>query len=134
MKPLVWMSGSAVLCWGAVTLVAPGSHPEVMAGMLAPLAAALGTWIAVARAQRSNPARVTGVLMAGFGAKLVFFGAYMALALGRFGVRPVPFVAALAGFTIGLYVMEALFLQRLFADGLRSASSADDRRELHGST
>jgi hypothetical protein len=35
-----------------------------------------------------------------------------------------PFVIGFTSYLIGLYVMEALFLKRLFLDGMRSSPSA----------
>jgi hypothetical protein len=119
------MVGACGVSWLLVTLVAPVPvNPELLLGMVAPLASAVATWIVTARTQAADPARVTGVLVAGFGFKLVFFGVYMALMLRVVEVRTVPFAAAFTGYIIGLYVMEALFLKRLFVGGARSSSAA----------
>ena len=78
MSPLAWMIGASLLSWLLITLVAARSlNPELFWGMLGPLVSAVITWIAVARTHRAAPERVMGVLMAGFGVKLVFFGLYL---------------------------------------------------------
>jgi hypothetical protein len=125
MIPIGWMVGTSLAAWLVVTQVATGPvNPELFWGMLGPLLSAVITWIVVARTQRSAPERVTGVLVAGFGAKIVFFGAYMAVMLRVAGLRVVPFAVAFVGYVIALYVIEALFLKRLFVDGMRSSPSA----------
>jgi hypothetical protein len=108
------MAGACALAWLAATAVGgPAPHPEVLLGMLGPLASACVTWVAVERAHRHAPESVTRVLMVGFAAKMVFFGAYLALMLRVADVRPMPFIAAFTASLVGLYVMEAFFLARL---------------------
>jgi hypothetical protein len=125
MIPAAWMTLASVASWAAVTIVAAEPlNPELFWGMLGPLFSAVVTWVAVARTHRLAPERVTGVLMAGFGAKLVFFGAYLAVMIRVVELRMVPFAASFVGYVIGLYVMEALFLKRLFAGGMPSAPGA----------
>ncbi len=88
---------------------------ELFLGMIAPLAIAVGTWIAVERTHKTNPAGVTAVMMGGFLGKMVLFGAYVVIVLRGLSVRPVPFVASFTVYFIGLYLVEALYLKRLFA-------------------
>ena len=62
--------------------------------------------------------------MAAFGAKMVFFGALRGGdARGRWRCRPVPFVASFTSYFIALYLIEALYLRRLFAGGARWSRS-----------
>jgi hypothetical protein len=125
MTPLAWMIGVPVLVWAVVSVLAPAQvNPELLLGMLGPLASVVATWVVTVRAQRSNPARVTSVMVAALAAKMVFFGVYVVLMLGVVGLRYMPFVIGFTSYLIGLYVMEALFLKRLFLDGMRSSSSA----------
>ena len=114
MTPLLWMAGVSVLSW-LVATAAGGSrvHPEVLYGMLGPLASACATWIAVQRAHTAAPGRVTAVMITGFGLKMLFFGVYVAVLLRMAALRPVPFVVSFTGYFIALYAMEALFLKRL---------------------
>ena len=53
------------------------------------------------------------VMLAGFAGKMVFFGAYVAMMLRGFGLAAMPFATSFTVFFIGIYAMEALFLQRL---------------------
>ena len=121
--PLLWMSGMCVAAWLVVVAVAPEHNPEVLLGMVGPLASALATWIVVARTAAAAPERTTGVMVTGLAVKMVFFGVYVAGMLKGAGLRPVPFVLSFAGSFIALHAMEAGFLRRLFADMQRSSLS-----------
>jgi hypothetical protein len=114
MRPVAWMTGASVVSWLGVTLAATGpANPELLLGMLGPLLSGCVTWIAVERAHRAAPERVTRVLAVGFVVKMVFFGAYVVLMLRVAELRPLPFVVGFTSYIIGLYMMEALFLSRL---------------------
>ena len=62
-------------------------------------------------------------MVTAFACKLVFFGAYVTVALKVLSLRPVPFMLSFTGYFIALYLMEALYLRRLFSatDELRTA-------------
>ena len=130
MAPLLWMTGMCAGAWLVLAAVAPHLNPEALLGMLGPLVSALATWVVVARAVAAAPEKVTGVMVTGLVAKMVFFGAYVAGMLQGAGLRPAPFVVSFAGFFIALHAMEAAFLRRLFAEMQRSSpparSAADD--------
>ena len=114
--PIAWMVGPSVASWLLATaLLGSGTGKELLLGMLGPLATACGSWLLMERTHRSKPQQLTAVMMAAFGAKLIFFGAYVALIIRGVDVRPVPFVASFTGFFIGLYAIEAFFLKRLLA-------------------
>lgn len=116
MTPLAWMAGASVLGWLAVSAIGGEDvNPEALYGMAGPLVSSSVTWVVIERTWRRTPDRLMGVMMAGFAAKLVFFGFYVAAMLRGLSVRPVPFVAAFVGFFIALYAMQALFLRRLTA-------------------
>ena len=120
MTPIVWMIGLSVVGWTVITLAADEPvNPELLWGMIGPLASAVITWVLVARAYRTAPERVTSVLVAGFAAKIVFFGLYLAAMLRVMELRVVPFAVAFVGYVIALYALEALFLKRLFAGSMR---------------
>ena len=87
---------------------------EVWLGMLAPLAVVAVTAVLTERVHRVNPGGLTAVMISAFAGKLVFFGAYVGLAIGVLGVQPVPFAASFAGYFIALHMIEALWLRRLF--------------------
>jgi hypothetical protein len=114
MTRLATMVGASVLVWLLVTALAQAPvNPEVLFGMLGPLVASLVTWALVERVHVTAPERVMNVLMQAFLAKVLFFGAYIAVMLRVVGVRSMPFAISFTGFFIGLYVMQALFLRRL---------------------
>jgi hypothetical protein len=116
MKLVWWMGGTALLSSLAVA-AAPGveSDREVLLGMLAPLVGAMATAVLVVRTWASRPEALTPLMIAAFGAKLVFFGAYVTVALKVLGLRPLPFVVSFTTYFIGLHLGEALWLQRFFA-------------------
>lgn len=116
MKPVWWMGAAALLSSLTVAAV-PGvdSDREVLLGMLAPLIGAMATATLVVRTWASRPEALTPLMMAAFGGKLVFFGAYVTVVLKVLAVRPLPFVISFTTYFIGLHLVEALWLQRLFA-------------------
>ena len=109
----------AALVSGLAVVAVPGveSDVEVLFGMVAPLAAAVATWVLVSRTYASRPERLTPLMVLAFGCKLVFFGAYVTVMLGVLSLRPLPFVISFTGYFIGLHVFEAICLQRLFGSG-----------------
>jgi len=122
--PLLWMAGSSVGSWLAVTAAGGADlNPEVLLGMAGPLTSASVTWIVLARTHASAPERVTSALMIGFVAKMVLFAVYVVVMIGVLGLRPVPFVAGFATYFIVLHLMEAVFLRRLLAPEMRPSAS-----------
>ena len=121
MTPVWWMVGLSGLSWlVAAALLAPQARIEVLYGMLGPLAMVTGSWILMERAYRRDPERLTAVMVAAFVGKLVFFGAYVTVMLRVLSLRPRTFVASFTGYFIALYLIEALYLRRLFAGGPRA--------------
>jgi hypothetical protein len=119
--PVAWMVGLSALSWLlAAALLDSQARVEVLYGMLGPLAMAVGSWVLMERAYRRDPQRLTAVMIAAFGGKLVFFGAYVAVVLLVLSSRPRTFVASFTGYFIGLYLIEALCLRRLLAGGHRA--------------
>jgi len=115
MTPVAWMAGASIVSWLiASRAVGPEANPEVLYGMLAPLVVAVVSWIVIERTYRSNPERLTRVMVEGLAVKAVFFGAYVAGMLRVLGLRPVPFVVSFTSYFIALHVTEAVFLRRLF--------------------
>jgi hypothetical protein len=125
MKPLWWMVGASVLSWLAVTAASPGNvNPEVLLGMAGPLASAAVTWIVTMRSRAVSPAAVMAVMMKALLAKMVFFGVYVAIMLRGLALRPNLFVASFTVYFIVLFLMQALFLSRLFDNRTPAASRA----------
>ena len=87
---------------------------EVWLGMLAPLVVMNVTWTLTERVYKANPQRLTSVMISAFAGKLVFFGAYVGLAIGVLDMQPVPFAVSFTGYFISLHLIEALWLKRLF--------------------
>jgi hypothetical protein len=107
-----WLAATAI--FGAQVAV------ETLAGMIGPLTVAASTWLMAERTYRQQPERLTAVMITAFAGKMVFFGAYVTIALTVLSLRPVPFVVSFTGYFIGLYAIEALCLRHLFAGNLSS--------------
>jgi hypothetical protein len=121
MRPVGWMVGASIASWlAAVALAGTQVGLEVFLGMLAPLMMAAGSWVAIERAHRRRPASVTSLMMGAFAGKMVFFGAYVVVVLRGLPVQPVPFIISFTAYFIGLYLIEAVYLHRLFAQQLSS--------------
>ena len=121
MTPVGWMVGLSGVSWlVAAALLDAQARIEVFYGMLGPLAMVIGSWVLMERAYRRNPERLTAVMAAAFAGKLVFFGAYVAVMLRLLSLRPRTFVASFTSYFIALYLIEALYLRRLFAGGPRA--------------
>lgn len=120
--PIWWMAGTSAASWGALASFAEADTARAMwFGMVGPLLVAAGSWLLTARTHRRNPDAVTSVMMAAFAAKLVLVGVYLAVMIWGLSIAPVPFVASFAGYLVMLYVIEALYLRRLFAGGSGSS-------------
>lgn len=111
------MVAGSVASWLAVVVVAPSMMIETLCGMLAPLLVAVASWEMAERTYRHGPERLTALMVTAFAGKMVFFGAYVSVALLGFSLRPVPFVVSFTAYFIALHLAEALCLRRLFAEG-----------------
>jgi hypothetical protein len=122
MRTVAWMAGvSALTALAAIAWFGTRIGAEVAFGMLAPLVIAIATWVLIEQTYRRTPERVTGLMVAGFAGKMVFFGVYVAVMLKGLGLQPVPFVVSFTSYFIALHLMEAFALRRLFANGSRPA-------------
>lgn len=116
-RPIAVMAGSSVGSWVAISVAGGGSwNPEFALGMAGPLVSAVLTWLFVERTHRRTPERVTGVLIAGFAIKMLFFAVYI-VAVRALDLRLKPFVVSFAVYFIALHAIEAGYLRRLFAPG-----------------
>ena len=111
MKKVGWLAAASVV---SAAVLALRFGREVWFGMLAPLLVVGATWVLTERVYKANPERLTSVMISAFAGKLVFFGAYVGLAIGVLGMRPVPFAVSFAGYFIALHMIEAFWLKRLF--------------------
>ena len=122
MTPVWWMFAVAAgTCAVAAALTPDGARLELLLGMLAPLFSAVVTWVVTAHTHQSAPERMTGVMVTGFAARMIFFGAYVVVMLRVVGLRPVPFVISFTSYFIAMYAMEAVFLKRLLDPGAQAA-------------
>jgi hypothetical protein len=111
------MIAVSLLSWVIVAGVAGGrANPEVLYGMVGPLAVAAVSWVITKRTYAAARERLMGVLITGMAIKAVFFGAYVVVMLRILALRPGPFIASFTSYFIALHMMEALFMRRLFAN------------------
>jgi hypothetical protein len=116
MKAASWMAGASVLSWLAMApLLDAPARTAALFGMAGPLGVAVTTWLLAERTYRRNPEALTGLMIAGFAGKMVFFGAYVAVVVKGLSQPAVPFAVSFAGYFIALHLIEALALRRLFA-------------------
>ena len=111
MTPVLWLTIASV---ASAAILGARFGREVWLGMFAPLVVVSITWLLTERVHRTHPERLTSVMISAFAGKLIFFGAYVGLAIGVLGVRPAPFAVSLTGYFIALHLIEALWLKRLF--------------------
>jgi hypothetical protein len=111
LKPVLWVSMASV---ASAAFISVRFGSEVWLAMLAPLVVVSATWTMIERVYKTHPERLTSLMISAFAGKLVFFGAYVGLAIGVLGAEPVPFAASFAGYFIALHAVEALLLKRLF--------------------
>jgi hypothetical protein len=117
MKAVAWMAAASVASWVvAAAVVGTPLAVEVLFGMIGPLAAASGSWLLAERTFRRHPERLTSLMAASFGVKLLFFGVYVVVGVRIWPEHPVPFVVSFTSYFIGLYAIEALLLRRLFVE------------------
>jgi hypothetical protein len=108
--------------WLAVsTVVDRQTSVEVLFGLLGPLLPVTVTWVLAGQVYQRRPESMMSLMVAGFAIKLVFFGAYLTVMLRVLSLRPVPFVVSFTGYFIVLYLIEALYLKRLFWGGMRAS-------------
>jgi hypothetical protein len=120
MRPVVSMVAASVLSWaGATALVDRRTSIEILFGMLGPLGVASGTWFFAEWGYRQRPEALTPLMATAFVLKIVFFGAYVAVMILLLRFRPVPFVVSFTSYFVALYLIEALYLRRLFSERFR---------------
>jgi hypothetical protein len=119
--PIVWMIAGGVGT-GVVLAAVFGSRvmPELALGLAGPLLSAVVSWQILERTQRSAPERLTNVMIASFGVKVLLFGLYLVVMLKVLALRPMPFMLSFTGYYVALHVIEAVYLKRLLASGVSS--------------
>jgi len=125
-KPVASMGCVSAASWFVVALLVDRrTGIEILFGMLGPLVATTGTWVLAERIYRERAEVLTAVMTTAFAAKIVFFGAYIAVVILLLQFRPLPFVVSFTSYFIVLYSMEALYLRRLFSERSRNASAGE---------
>ena len=113
MNAVLGMIAGCLLSWGVVAVV--GSQPVQVAvglGMAGPLVAAVVTWLMITRTLAVDPAQMAGRMFLSLGVKMVFFGAYVVLAIRGLGVELVPFIVSFTAYFVALHSVEAILLRR----------------------
>jgi hypothetical protein len=122
MKPLITMVGAGLLVGlMATSLLGMPVVLETTLGTFGPLVAACGSWIVIERTMKREPTQVTPMMLKLFAVKMLFFGAFVVSAVLGLHLRPVPFMVSFTSAFVVMYLLEALYLQRLFAAGLRAS-------------
>jgi len=114
-RPVALMCGAGLACWfGATAMFGADAHVATLLGMAGPLIVAIVTWRMAEQTYRRNPAALTGLMMGGFVARMVLFGAYVVVVIKGLSQPAVPFAASFTGSFIAMYLIEALALKRMF--------------------
>jgi hypothetical protein len=113
--------GSVISSLAAAFLLGTGIAREILFGMAGPLVAASVAWVMMERTYRRDPGQLTALMLKAFAGKMLFFAAYVVIALKVVKVRPVPFVASFTSYFIVLHLMEAVCFRRMFAERSPSA-------------
>jgi len=120
MRPVWSIVAAGAACWVAVVAAMGGKAVvEASLGLAGPLGVTGATWVLAERTYTRNPSQMTALMVAAFAGKLVFFGAYVAIGLSVLSEHPAAFVISFTVCFIVLHLVEALWLQRLFASGTR---------------
>jgi hypothetical protein len=122
MRLVSWMAGaSGASAAFVVGIAGPAFAAEILFGMFGPLAETVASWVVADQVFRRQPERLTAVMITAFAGKLVFFGAYVAVMLKLFALRPAPFMASFTCYFIALHFVAALALRRLFTGDARAS-------------
>ena len=106
--------GISGLVGGAVF---PQYYKEIFIGMIAPLLITLISIMWIKKVFKTNPAKVTATMTKSFFIKMVLFALYFIIILSFYAFNPSPFVISFTGFFILFYIIEAIFLKKLFQPG-----------------
>ena len=110
---LVLVSVSTCGLW--TTLIAPAHTLPAFLGMLAPLVVGLGTILLGEQTTRTNMLALTSRLTIAFIVKMVFYAAYVSVAIAVLGVDPMAFVISFTIYFVSLQIIEAVYLKTLLA-------------------
>jgi hypothetical protein len=120
MKLVAWMGGASWASWLAAAAVVD-ARMEMLLGMIGPLVVASVAWAVMERVYRRDPQRLTRVMIGAFAGKMVFFGAYVAVVIAGWSLRPIPFVVSFVCYFLALHLTEAVALRRLVSGSMRAS-------------
>jgi len=87
---------------------------EIFLGMTAPLLVTIISILWIKKVFKIDPEKTTVTMTKAFFIKMVLFALYFIIILSFYTFEPNPFVISFTGFFILFYVIEAMFLQKLF--------------------
>lgn len=101
--------------WGILSgLFFPGYKSEIFLGMILPLLIGIYSISVNKYIYNKTPEKLTRAMVINFFLKLIIYGLYIAILLGFYTFREVPFIVSFVGFFIVLYGIEAYYLRKLF--------------------
>ena len=117
-NPITRMTVAGLICLAVVSLAAgPDGWLAAFVGMVGPLAATIGSWLVLDRVHARTPEQVSGAMVKLFGAKMVFFGAYVTSVMLLLTASRITFIVSFVTHYILLHLTEAVYLRRFFTVG-----------------
>jgi hypothetical protein len=113
MMAIWWMIIASVGSWLIVATTWADVADEVGVGMAGPLLAAIGTRWLVVHSARTDPTKLTQVMLQAFLAKVLFFACFVVAAVRLLALEPLPFIGSFVTYFLALHLTEAVLLQRL---------------------
>ncbi len=95
----------------------PNYFIEIFIGMIAPLTVTIFSIIWIKKVFKADPEKTTATMTRSFFIKMVLFALYFIIILSFYTFEPNPFIISFTGFFILFYIIEAVFLQKLFQTG-----------------
>jgi len=90
---------------------------EIFLGMVAPLLVTIFSIFWIEKVFKTDKEKVTATMTKSFFVKMVLFALYFIIILSFYTFEPNPFIISFTGFFILFYIIEAMFLQKLFQTG-----------------
>jgi len=90
---------------------------EIFLGMIAPLLVTVISIIWINKVFKADPEKITATMTKSFFIKMVLIALYFIIIFSFYTFKPNPFVLSFTGFFILFYIIEAVFLQKLFQSG-----------------
>jgi len=97
--------------------VFPQYIKEIFIGMIVPLLVTIFSIMWIKKVFKTDPEKITATMTKSFFIKMVLFALYFIIILSFYAFEPNPFVISFTGFFILFYIIEAIFLQKLFQTG-----------------